>query len=355
MSCFSASELRDSSLARSRAVSALRADGACVVQGLLSTELASRMVTIADESVTAGLGTLLSGDSADGDFSKIQGFSPAAVEGNADGAQLRLQRRLPLCPTVREAMQQALASLGHVLRVALGANAVLWELACLVANPGAPGQTFHRDAGEPDQAHAGLYSVFIALQDITCDMGPTLVIPRTHSNEAAAADPLLRSAEERYLSARERAIDSAGTEVDTGLLDAAERAARAFRAMNRGPLLRCGDALVYDSRLRHCGSANVSGEPRRLLNFGFAAAGADEAGLLQGHSSALVAELQGLCSLEDDPADWPRSMHDGARMRTSRVHVHVGSDAALLDSSRSRCTSWTWRKLTRCMSAWCRG
>ena len=149
------------------------------------------------------------------------------------------------------------------------------------------------------------FSPIIALQDVTPASGPTVLLPRSHSDAAVAADPALRDAEARYLAARQRAIDSVG-EVDMRLLADAEHAARRFRTFNRAPLLRRGDALIYDSRLRHCGSANVSAAPRRLFNFGFAAAGAAEVGHLRGHTATLSAELYGACSLDEDPATcWP--------------------------------------------------
>lgn len=304
MRCFSSRGLRKSS-AVSRAVEALQADGACVVANVLSEADAAGMAAHVDESVAAGLATLRAGlsDGTD-EFSKIEGY--LSDDDEVGGAGMRLQRALPLSSTVRDAMRHALASLGPVLRSALGPHAVLWELACIVAQPGAPQQKFHRDAGEPSQeGGAGLYSVFIALQDVTPASGPTVLLPRSHSDAAVAADPALRDAEARYLAARQRAIDSVG-EVDMRLLADAEHAARRFRTFNRAPLLRRGDALIYDSRLRHCGSANVSAAPRRLFNFGFAAAGAAEAGHLRGHTATLSAELYGACSLDEDPATcWP--------------------------------------------------
>ena len=306
--CFWARDLRRSTRASKRCISALRYDGACVVHSVLTRDLAAKLGALVDESVTTALKAILSGHEFSGEpkpfneFSQIDGFSPAVLEEGTDGTGLRLQRRLPLSAPVREAMRHSLSSLGPVLRSTLGPKAMMCELACIVANPGAPHQTFHRDAGEMSQPGPGMVSVFIALQDVTCEMGPTVYIPRTHSDEAMAADQQLREAEERYLDARKRAI------ADISHLPDAESAARAYKSMNRAPLLRAGDALVYDSRLRHCGSANICAEPRLIFNFGFAADGADEAGLLEGHTATLCDELIGVCSLDDDPSEWLREL-----------------------------------------------
>ena len=212
-------------------------------------------------------------------------------------------------------MRHTLGPIGPILRGGLGPRAMLWELACIVANPGAPHQGMHRDVGVVEQPAPGLYNVFVALQDVTCAMGPTVLVPRTHSNAAIAADTWLHEADRKAREAGERArraysrseagvADEDAHADATSLLDA-ERAVKAFLQSNRAPLLAKGDALIYDTRLRHCGAANVSAQPRRMLTFAFAAEGAAEAGHLRGATADIVAELSGACSLDDDPSEWP--------------------------------------------------
>ena len=299
MHSFTANELY--MLGSSSPAHALRWDGATVIQNVLSEETTEKLIKIIDESVAEAM------KNPEGEFSKIDGFSQDHLEEHPDGSGLRLQRRLPLTKDVREAMREAMKTLAPTLQHELGPNAELWELAYIVANPGAPAQTFHRDAGEPDQPRPGLISVFIALQDVTCEMGPTAIIPRTHSDKAISYDGVLMECEEQYITARAKALAGRPEdEVDMDALHDAERASRKLRELNRCPLLKNGDALVYDSRLRHCGSANVSDVPRRILNFGFAADGASEVGFLDGHTATLCKELEGECSLDDDPSMWGR-------------------------------------------------
>ena len=61
------------------------------------------------------------------------------------------------------------------------AGALFKELSVLISDPGAPRQQLH-----PDNAYqtiCPLYTVFIALQDITTEMGPTVFLPRTNTQQ----------------------------------------------------------------------------------------------------------------------------------------------------------------------------
>ena len=305
--CFSAHELRTSSSSISRAAAALRADGAVTVCGVLSRGLAGRLASLVDETAlfTGGANPVGLQRACD-DPTLVESFEPDADanrDGEADG--LRVQRGLPLSALVREALSCALTPLAPVLRAGLGPRAALWELGCIVAHPGAPHQNMHRDNGHIASDEPFVYNVFIALQDVTCMMGPTVVLARTHSTASLKADTTLYAAQESATNAAERARD----DPCMATLNAAEQAVKEYFEYNRAPLLRCGDALVYDTRVRHCGSANVSTQPRRILTFAFAAeraAEADEAAEEETAERRLDSVLRGVtCSLDDDPAHWP--------------------------------------------------
>ena len=124
-----------------------------------------------------------------------------------------------------------------------------------------------------------------------------VVLPRTHSNAAYSADPALAAAETVCHEGRQWSLKP-------HVRGAAESAAMRVLATNRAPLLRRGDALVYDSRLWHCGSANVSQRRRRILYFSMAAAGAEAAGHLAGSTATLHAPLKGMCALDTPPSTW---------------------------------------------------
>ena len=124
--------------------------------------------------------------------------------------------------------QSAIAS---TLQTLLGQDAVLYELSCLISDPGSHRQVMHPDT--PCSASANeepvLYTCFVALQDISLEMGPTTWMPGTHTLEAHEIFQNEATKDEQL---------SAGPAV-LGLL----------------PKGSCG---IFDSRLLHCGGANTS-------------------------------------------------------------------------------------------------
>ena len=130
--------------------------------------------------------------------------------------------------------------LRKVLSGALGDGAVLYELAALVSEPGAPRQPVHPD--NPYQPCTPLLTCFIALQDIGAEMGATAFVPGTHTAAAHAE-----------------------------FEDPASRDALLARAPSSAALLCAGDAALFDSRTLHCGGANdaARGATRALFYVSF--------------------------------------------------------------------------------------
>lgn len=174
----------------------LERDGTCVVTRLLPRGMAERLAKLADDSCFEGEQACVAGISrVDEEFSTVQGYNT--------GGGRRLDRRLPLSGLVREAMSEALSTLRPLLQAMLGSGAVLWELACLVAEPGAQHQRIHRDAGEPSDAHPVLLTVFIALQDVSSQMGPTVRRRTPRGCQSGAPPrPSLGAPNDRYPSLR---------------------------------------------------------------------------------------------------------------------------------------------------------
>lgn len=84
-----------------------------------------------------------------------------------------------------------------------------------------------------------LYTFFIALQDVTFDMGHTVFLPRTHTPEAHLLWNSNQNQKEKFISCN-KAVESN---------------------------LKCGDVVIFDSRLLHCGTANKSKLQRVLFYF----------------------------------------------------------------------------------------
>lgn len=113
-----------------------------------------------------------------------------------------------------------------------------------MSDVGSQRQVIHPDTPFIDGKGPVLYTCFIALQDVTLDMGPTTWLPRTHTKEVHDAF-------------------TAGTESKDELL---KKQPAVLGLLPKGS---CG---IFDSRLLHCGSANRSSDTsksRALFYFSF--------------------------------------------------------------------------------------
>lgn len=116
-----------------------------------------------------------------------------------------------------------------------------YELAGIITNPGSHRQMIHPDL--PHQKTPPLYVIFLALQDVTEEMGPTSFLLKSHTDKAIRI-------------------------FDSGDMEAKDEQLR--KADCRLALLKKGDAVLFDAGILHCGSANKSKDSTRaMLNFSF--------------------------------------------------------------------------------------
>ena len=148
---------------------------------------------------------------------------------------------------------------------AFGEGGRLETLGAVVALPRAPAQQIHCDTGwEPAPAPPFLFcNVFLALQDVSREMGPTAFYARSHTAEFHAAS---RAFEARAGAARGAHVVARSGDADADPLAACEAAA---------PLLGAGDMVVFDTKTHHQGLENASRNRRALLNFSFLSAASD--------------------------------------------------------------------------------
>jgi hypothetical protein len=130
----------------------------------------------------------------------------------------------------------------RTIETALGnenTGSVLHELSCLISSPGSQRQVVHPDTPMlPMRDHPSVLTCFIALQDITEDMGPTVFLPMTHTTLSH---------------------DQFQNDKETLLRNAPQVVA----------VLPKGSCAIFDSRLLHCGSANRStaADHRAIFSF----------------------------------------------------------------------------------------
>ena len=112
-------------------------------------------------------------------------------------------------------------------------------MAATITYPGSARQMVHPDL--PHQRHSPLYVVFLALQDISEDMGPTTFFPGSHSKKA-----------------RDKFDDRSTRD-------------KLLQAPHVLATIRKGDAVCFDARILHCGGGNdaLLGSSRVLFNFSF--------------------------------------------------------------------------------------
>lgn len=194
----------------------------------------------------------------------------------------RTDLKFEVLPPVAAALAEALAPLRAVCSDVLGADAELFELGAFISDPKAPRQGVHPDTQFTPDALA--CSTLIALQDIDESMGPTEFLPGTHHAAAHTAlqtrtkrvvEPALTPAQ---LAAKQRAralaiLKGGGSQAEVpGAVDATTMGARE-RLLRSTPrqlgTMRVGDAVMFDTRVLHCGGANTSSRRRVLFYFSF--------------------------------------------------------------------------------------
>lgn len=225
----------------------LRQEGVVRIDNVLSEELADQMRRYVFH---------LRQDSIDqiqaGTVSHTDRFADVLLRSN------RCDLKIPLEDTQNEVSNPVLAALYHVfcqsavktlVETILSDQAVLYELSCLISDPGSQRQTMHPDnPWIPGREEPTLLTCFIALQDVHLSMGPTVFMPRTNTQKIHQTflDESIAVGETE--SPKDKLLRTGKTVLGT---------------------LPKGSCSIYDSRLLHCGSANRSSESRAIFYFSF--------------------------------------------------------------------------------------
>jgi ectoine hydroxylase-related dioxygenase (phytanoyl-CoA dioxygenase family) len=130
----------------------------------------------------------------------------------------------------------------HSLQSILGKDAELFELSVMISDPGSEAQPLHPDILYQDTLPP-ILTCFVALQDVSSDMGPTLFMPGSATFE-------------HHQDLRNRHLDPHAT----GLV------ATSYNVLST---LSAGDCSLYDTMILHLGSSNTSCNRRCLFYFSF--------------------------------------------------------------------------------------
>jgi ectoine hydroxylase-related dioxygenase (phytanoyl-CoA dioxygenase family) len=182
-------------------------------------------------------------DVADGKVQPIERFADVLLKLNRCDLTIPLGADPIITTALDESIRQS--PIGAIISSIFGDSSILHEFSCLISDVGSQRQVIHPDTPFIDGKGPVLYTCFIALQDVTLDMGPTMWLPRTHTKEAhdAFKDSSTGGTKDELIKTKPAVL---GT-------------------------LRKGSCGIFDSRLLHCGTANRSseGKSRALFYFSF--------------------------------------------------------------------------------------
>lgn len=184
---------------------------------------------------------------SEGKIQPIQRFADVLLKEN------RCDLTIPLGDEViTKALEESLCKspVGATISSIFGDDAILHEFSCLMSDPGSQRQNIHPDTPYIDGKGPVMYTCFIALQDVTLDMGPTTWLPRTHTKEAHEAFKDSMPSEGGGDSPKDNLLKTQKAVLGT---------------------LTKGSCGIFDSRVLHCGTANRSKEDmsRALFYFSF--------------------------------------------------------------------------------------
>ena len=235
----------------------VRKEGVLRIDHALSPEMTDKLRTyVLEQQVLAQVQTDLDMDSSqafygvenarqhrcDLQLSLLRG-GYAADNNNKGGDAAAADDDLMVSHVVADSLQELVGadgSLRFLYENLVTCEGELYELAAVITDPGSKRQQVHPDL--PFQEEAPLYVIFLALQDVTVEMGPTSFLMRTHTQ-------------------KENTIFFNHDKKDDQLSGANCRLST----------LKKGDAVLFDARILHCGNANdpVNGATRALFNFSF--------------------------------------------------------------------------------------
>ena len=220
----------------------LKKDGVVRIDKVLSSDQADKMreyvVSLREKSIE---------EVKSGKVQSLQRFANVLLRKDRCDLTLPLGQDDVIADSLNEVLRESAA--GQTIKALLGKGSILYELSCLVSDPGSHRQNLHPDTPHFEGKAAVLYTCFIALQDVRLDMGPTTWLPGTHTAEAHEAFQDSNSPSDGGESRKDELIRTAPSVMG---------------------LLPKGCCAIFDSRLLHCGTANRSeNDSRALFYFSF--------------------------------------------------------------------------------------
>jgi len=149
------------------------------------------------------------------------------------------EKGFPLADSLNQLLGEK-GTLRHLYEQLVTPEGEFYELAAVITDPGSNRQTIHPDL--PWNRLAPLYVIFLALQDVTVEMGPTCFLTGSQSEKI-------------------NELFNCGNAIQKD--EVLAKSTAKLSTLNKG------DCVLFDARILHCGNANESSETRALFNFSF--------------------------------------------------------------------------------------
>eukprot|EP00956_Cyclotella_meneghiniana_P001845 scaffold2028_cov74-Cyclotella_meneghiniana.AAC.5 len=149
------------------------------------------------------------------------------------------EKGFPLADSLNQLLGEK-GTLRHLYEQLVTTEGEFYELAAVITDPGSNRQTIHPDL--PWNRLAPLYVIFLALQDVTVEMGPTCFLTGSQSEKI-------------------NELFNCGNAIQKD--EVLAKSTAKLSTLNKG------DCVLFDARILHCGNANESSETRALFNFSF--------------------------------------------------------------------------------------
>lgn len=215
----------------------LSEQGCCFVSHAVPASCCQRLAAYVDDALAAAQRDVELSGEGDARYARRRSyFRRLAYATRRD----RIEFTLPLEEEVREVLEQMVASLGQILEPFVTRHGRLVDLSCMISDPDCEYQPLHSDTS----LERVKFTCFVALQDVTVEMGPTYLCPGTQNYEHHSALDAMQKMQLPHDEMLER--------------------------LGAVPVLcQTGDAYIMNSQLLHCGGAQASavagGKRRRLL------------------------------------------------------------------------------------------
>ena len=185
-------------------------------------------------------------------------------------AENRHSVALNLSPNLAHALQECIGNVRPFLDTKMSPASVLVELSSIISFPGAKDQEIHSDTPWVEDNDL-IISGFLALSPMTIKRGPTCLFPGTHTRAFHSSISSTTTGASYY--AADGSLENDVTMITAHPAESSRESHQnqidAFFGESENAVLDAGDLLLFDTRLFHYGSANISQGPRPLVYFSF--------------------------------------------------------------------------------------